>query len=153
MSNRPKGAATHPDDDLFDLDSYLEDPMFAAHFADAQARSELRATLLAARKSGGMTQKDVAAAMQTTQSTVSQFESGANDPHLSTLQRYARAVGARVVVRVDLPNRGIATEDPWARDVRHDRYGVRKTKTARATRAAQPAGTEHWMRSLDQRSA
>jgi transcriptional regulator with XRE-family HTH domain len=47
-----------------------------------------------------MSQKQVAQAMQTTQSAVSELEGGATDPRLSTLQRYARAVGAELTVHL-----------------------------------------------------
>lgn len=89
-------------DDVLDLDQYLEDPAVAAQFEDAEARSSLRAALVAQRRSASLTQKDVARAMETTQSSISQFERGSSDPHLSTVQRYARAVGAWVVVEVML---------------------------------------------------
>lgn len=59
--------------------------------------------------------------METTQSAVSDLERGTADPQLSTLQRYARAVGARVVVRASLPC-SPASEDPWVASVRSTAY-------------------------------
>lgn len=46
----------------------------------------------------GLTQADVAARLGVTQQTVAGFESGKHDPRMSMLQRYARAVGARLVL-------------------------------------------------------
>lgn len=92
------------DDEVDDLDAYLSEQLesdeFRAAYTDAEARSTLLLQLLAARRTGGLTQASVAAAMGTTQSAVSDLERGGSDPRLSTLQRYARAVGRRVAVRV-----------------------------------------------------
>ena len=40
--------------------------------------------------------------METTQSAISELEGGSTDPRLSTLQRYARAVGAHLQVRLNI---------------------------------------------------
>ena len=89
------------DSDLFDLGSYLEDPAFAAAYEDVAIRTQLRANLVAQRRAMKVTQAQVAERMDTTQSFVSEFENGGTDPHLSTLQRYGRAVCARLSIRVD----------------------------------------------------
>ena len=57
--------------------------------------------LVAARTAAGMTQEEVAARMWTTKSVVSRLESGARTrPTLSTIEKYALAVGALVEIRV-----------------------------------------------------
>jgi transcriptional regulator with XRE-family HTH domain len=81
--------------DVF-LDEQRKDPVFAAAYEDAQARADLLDRCVRLRKESGKTQADVASVMGTTQSAVSDLEAGATDPQLSTLQRYARAVGARL---------------------------------------------------------
>jgi len=90
-----------------DLDAFIEeqrhDPAFAAAYEDAQARADLLASCVHLRKETGLTQADVARAMGTTQSAVSDLEAGATDPRLGTLQRYARAVGARLDVALRQP--------------------------------------------------
>ena len=61
----------------------------------------LVADLVAARAAAGMTQGEVAARMWTTKSVISRLESGVRTrPTLSTIEKYAVAVGARVEVRV-----------------------------------------------------
>ena len=61
----------------------------------------LVADLVAARAAAGMTQEEVAARMWTTKSVVSRLESGVRTrPTLSTIERYAVAVGASVEIRV-----------------------------------------------------
>ncbi|WP_407941512.1 helix-turn-helix domain-containing protein [Nocardioides okcheonensis] len=49
------------------------------------------------RESKGMSQQDVADRMQVSQSAVAKIESGERDPRLSTIRRYAMAVGAVVL--------------------------------------------------------
>jgi antitoxin component HigA of HigAB toxin-antitoxin module len=69
---------------------------------DAQAPEfELARELIAARMKAGLTQGDVAARMGTTQSVVARIESGRGTPSMRTVQRFASAVGARAVVRME----------------------------------------------------
>jgi ribosome-binding protein aMBF1 (putative translation factor) len=57
--------------------------------------------LIAARMRAGLTQGDVAARMGTTQSEVARIESGRGTPSMRTVQRFASAVGARAVLRME----------------------------------------------------
>ncbi|WP_165365058.1 helix-turn-helix domain-containing protein [Streptomyces sp. C] len=78
----------------------MVDPGFEAAFEDARGRSALLRRLASLRKVRRISQRTVAERMETTQSAVSDLESGATDPRVSTLQRYARAVGCRIEFRV-----------------------------------------------------
>jgi transcriptional regulator with XRE-family HTH domain len=61
----------------------------------------LVADLVAARAAAGMTQQDVADRMPSTKSVVSRLESGVHTrPTLTTIEKYARAVGAIVEIRI-----------------------------------------------------
>lgn len=60
------------------------------------AQDQLMRDLVATRERAGLTQTQVAALMGTDQATVSRFESRTVDPRMSTLRRYAAAVGARI---------------------------------------------------------
>ena len=61
----------------------------------------LVADLVAARTAAGMTQEEVAVRMWTTKSVVSRLESGmCTRPTLTTIEKYAVAVGALVEIRV-----------------------------------------------------
>lgn len=95
-------------DDLEDLDDFvdtqLQDPLFARALEDAEAKAAVLRKLTALRKAVGMTQAQAALMMGTVQSAVSDLEGGVTDPYLSTLQRYARAIGARMVVSVVPPD-------------------------------------------------
>ena len=57
---------------------------------------EFLAALVKVRKDSGLTQEDVAVLLGVTQPTVAAFERQEGDPKLSTIRRYAHAIGARV---------------------------------------------------------
>ena len=61
-----------------------------------EADRDLLEDLIRVRESSGLSQTDIADLMGVSPSAVSRIESGARDPHLSTLRRYAYAVGAQV---------------------------------------------------------
>jgi transcriptional regulator with XRE-family HTH domain len=66
-------------------------------FADLAAdHRELLRRLVTTRVSLGLTQTDVAARMETSQSAIARLEAGGLNPRVETLQRYARAVGAEL---------------------------------------------------------
>lgn len=96
-----------------DFDDFLNDPEIKVAFEDAQMRSDITERLRGVRKEGRFSQRAVAEAMGTTQSAVSDFERGETDPQLSTIQRYARAVGATVRVVVDTPGDVASIVSPY----------------------------------------
>lgn len=57
--------------------------------------------LIAARARAGLSQAEVAQRMGTTQSVIARLESGKRPPSLRSVQRYAQALGARAVVRIE----------------------------------------------------
>ncbi len=101
MSDRAARSADEVDDLAgFIAKASARDERFAASLEDARSRSALLRSLIDARKAEGLTQATVAEQMGTTQSAISDFEGGTSDPRLSTLHRYARAVGRRLVLAV-----------------------------------------------------
>ena len=62
----------------------------------ADRRRLLVTELVARRRELGLSQTEVAAQMGTSQSAVARLESGAPDVRLTTLERYAAAVGHRL---------------------------------------------------------
>lgn len=66
----------------------------------AQRRQGLLAELVAGRHDAGLSQADVAERMGTSQPAVARLEAGGVDARLSTLERYAAAVGLRMEVRL-----------------------------------------------------
>lgn len=79
----------------FEVEEFLDDPEVVNAMQDADERFDIFAELQEARQAKRMTQKQVADAMGTTQSAISDLENGRSDPQLSTVQRYARVVGAK----------------------------------------------------------
>ena len=59
-------------------------------------RRRLVADLTAQRRSAGLSQTEVAARMGTSQSAVARLESGDADVRVSTLERYAAAIGSQL---------------------------------------------------------
>ena len=99
----PRRAEARERDDLDEmLDEIAADPDARAAYEDALLRDELLDSLVNARKRRPQTA--VATAMGTTQSAISDIENGRVDPRLSTLQRYARAVGKRLAVMLSEGN-------------------------------------------------
>lgn len=76
-------------------------PGFNEAYDALELEYELANQLLKARARAGLTQDAVAARMGTTKSAISRLEgSGKHAPSLSTLRRYARAVGCSLQVRL-----------------------------------------------------
>jgi transcriptional regulator with XRE-family HTH domain len=66
----------------------------------AERRRELAAELVVLRRAAGLSQTEVAARMGTSQSAVARIESGDADVRLSTLDRYAVALGHELDIRL-----------------------------------------------------
>lgn len=79
----------------------LTDPAAQAAYQDLAPEFDMARELIAARSRAGLTQGDVAVRMGTTQSVIARLEGGKRTPSLRTVQRYAQAVGARAVVRIE----------------------------------------------------
>ena len=73
-----------------------DSPQYRLRKALAEADDNLLEDLVRLRKAKGLTQQQVADRMHRDKAAVSNFERLSADPHLSTIRRYAAAVGARV---------------------------------------------------------
>lgn len=83
-----------------DLDRLIDelaadDPTITSRVAAALERRELARQLAERRRTAGLTQSQLAQRIGTSQGQVTRFESGA-DTRLSTVARYAAAVGMKV---------------------------------------------------------
>jgi len=66
----------------------------------ARRRQELVTELVEHRRAAGLSQAEVADRMGTSQPAVARLEAGGVDARLSTLERYAAAVGRRLELRL-----------------------------------------------------
>jgi ribosome-binding protein aMBF1 (putative translation factor) len=85
-------------DSLGDLhaERVAAEPAIASLVAAASARRAFARELAAERKRAGLSQRDVAARMGTSQGFVSRFERALVDAQHSTEDRYANAIGRRI---------------------------------------------------------
>jgi transcriptional regulator with XRE-family HTH domain len=91
----------------------LNDAQLSAAASDEEAVMMLIETLVRHRKTRRITQKQVAQAMETTQSAVSDFERLGGDPRLTTIMRYARAVGMAIAVKPHVVGDAKPAADTW----------------------------------------
>ena len=80
--------------------AWAKDAKFRAEYEKLKPEFTLALALIRAREKAGMTQAEVAKHMGTTQSVVARLESAGTVPNLKTLERYAKAVGKRVEVKL-----------------------------------------------------
>lgn len=88
-----------------DLERYIEkrkqnDSEFADKYEEGYKDFELSVMLKEARLASGLTQDEVARRIHTTKSSISRIENHAEDIKLSTLERFAKALGKTLEVRI-----------------------------------------------------
>lgn len=90
---------------MSDLKKYItkrkrKDPEFADGFETGYAQFKLGILLRQAREDAGLTQEDVARKMNTKKSAISRIENHAEDIKLSTLEKFAEAIGKTLWLKV-----------------------------------------------------
>ena len=90
---------------MSDVERYIEkraerDEEFAVNFEAGYADFKIGVILRQAREAAGLPQEEVARKLQTQKSAISRIENHADDVRLSTLRRYADAVGADLQIRL-----------------------------------------------------
>ena len=78
----------------------MNDPAFAAAYAEADGEFSVIEEMIRARTAAGLTQGEVAARAGTTQSAIARLEGGGVSPTIETLRKYAAAVGKRLRVEM-----------------------------------------------------
>ena len=79
----------------------LVDAVTRAEYDAMSAEYAIARECIAARTRAGLSQAEVAQRMGTTQSVVARIESGKRPPSMRTVERFAQAVGGRVVLRIE----------------------------------------------------
>ena len=119
------------------FDNYLaeqmKNPVFAEHYARAGQALDVAMQIVALRKQAGLSQKDLAKVLKTSQQQVSRLESASYEGHsLSMLRRVADALHARVRIvfePVENKQSGVGVAEDSARY--HARRQSSKTSRSR----------------------
>ena len=111
--------------DLY-LEEQLKDPVFAERFERAGEAWDVALQIAALREKAGLSQKDLARKLKTSQQQISRIESPSYEGHsLSMLRRVAKALHARVRVVLEPDSAGKAdalAEEPVP-------YRIKRTAT------------------------
>jgi HTH-type transcriptional regulator / antitoxin HipB len=88
-----------------DLDRYIEerkkrDPEFAEGFEEGYEDFKIGVLLQLSREQAQLTQEEIARKMGTKKSAISRIENHAEDIRLSTLRKYAKALGKQVKLEI-----------------------------------------------------
>jgi len=90
---------------MSELEKYIKkrmrrDAHFAEGFEVGYSNFKVGVLLRQAREKAGMTQDDVARRLRTKRSAISRIENHAEDIRLSTIQKYAKALGKNLRVEI-----------------------------------------------------
>lgn len=80
------------------LNEQLQDPDFRAEYAALENEFTIIQAMIDARKSSGLTQKQLAQRTGIAQSDISKLENGNANPSLKTLQRLAAGMGMKLKI-------------------------------------------------------
>ena len=90
---------------MSDLKKYINkrkktDPEFANGFEAGYEQFKIGVMLKIAREEAGLTQEQLAEKLQTKKSAISRIENHAEDIKLSTLEKFAQALGKKLLLKV-----------------------------------------------------
>jgi len=90
---------------MSDLQKYIKkrkarDPEFAKDFDSGYEQFRIGVMLKQAREQAGLTQEELARRLHTKKTAISRIENHAEDIKLSTLERFAEAIGKRLTLKI-----------------------------------------------------
>lgn len=90
---------------MSDVEKYItkrkrRDAQFAEGFEVGYSNFKVGVMLKQARENAGMTQDDIARRLRTRRSSVSKIENHAEEMSLSTIQKYAKALGKNLRIEI-----------------------------------------------------
>jgi transcriptional regulator with XRE-family HTH domain len=88
------------------MDERRHQPVFPGFREMSERRRALSDELVVRRRALGLSQTQVAARMGTSQSAVARIETGSSDVLMSTVDRYATALGRRLEWSLEVPEPG-----------------------------------------------
>jgi ribosome-binding protein aMBF1 (putative translation factor) len=80
---------------------WMKSAKYRRDYEALEEEFSLSAALIEARARAGLTQKQVAQRMKTTQAVVARLEGGGSMPSTRTLEKYARATGSRLKISLE----------------------------------------------------
>lgn len=88
-----------------DLEKYIEkrkkrSPTFADGFETGYEQFKIGVMLRTAREEAGLSQDELAGRLRTKKSAISRIENHAEDIRLSTLEKFAEAIGKRLSLKI-----------------------------------------------------
>ncbi len=78
----------------------MKDPAFRKEYDALEPEFAVARQLIEARTRAGLTQQELADRMGTTQPVIARLESGRQKPTTKTLERFAKATGSKVEIRL-----------------------------------------------------
>ncbi len=79
---------------------WMKDPAFRKEHDTLEPEFAVARQLIEARTRAGLTQQELADRMGTTQPVIARLESGRQKPTTKTLERFAKATGSKVEIRL-----------------------------------------------------
>lgn len=80
---------------------WMKDPEYRREYEGLEEEFALASAIIDARSRAGLTQEELAAKMETSQSAIARLESGRTIPSGRTLRRFAKATGTRLRIRFE----------------------------------------------------
>lgn len=90
---------------MSDVEKYIKkrqqkDPIFAENFETGYANFKIGVLLTQAREEAGITRSELARQLNCHQSTISRIENHPEDVGISTLEKYASALGKKLIIEI-----------------------------------------------------
>ena len=80
---------------------WMKEPKYRKAYEALEEEFALASAMMDVRNRAGLTQKELARKMRTTQPVVARLESGRSRPSIRTLERLAEATGSRLLIRFE----------------------------------------------------
>jgi len=82
------------------IDELKKNPEFLENFESGYEEFKIGITLREARIKAGLTQEEIAERLKTKKSNISRIENHAEDIKLSTLEKFAGAIGKKIEIKI-----------------------------------------------------
>ena len=77
---------------------WLKEPSYKKAYEQSRVEFEISREIIEARMKSGLSQEELAARMQTSQSAIARLESGSSLPSMRTLAKFAQATNSQIQI-------------------------------------------------------